>query len=911
MPRHGLLLERIGLMTINRLTLFFILLCSLADAQTAGPLKVTATGQISGPVTASAFATANGLSTGGGAVWGDITGTLSAQSDLQTALTAKLSLNGNGSALTGLTWSQIGSTPTTLAGYGITDPIVLTSGSYANPAWITSLAYSKLTSAPSSLVNSFNTRTGAVTLQAADLALSGAALTALPSSTGLYPTLNQNTSGSAGSVGSGTYLPYLTSGVPGAATSSQIQSAIGASVYDAYNANTTHLGNATTGSGSIVLGASPTLTTPALGIATATSINGNTITTGTGTLTLGTATLNVGAGGTLGSNAFTSTAFVPQTTTVNGHALSGNVVVLGTDITTGMLSIGVIPIGTTSSTVAAGNDSRINGALQTSALGAGVQTSLTSATNATGGVVTTAPYYGTIFSASSFTNLSAFTINGITASVSSNQINISGGSGTYAKSLDYNYFTTLPRWACGATFQAGSITSSSYGLGVGPRSANTFTTYSTLGSVNLSTGGTGNLTIQEVANGSGSILATAATSLSFSAGDYIYEELDRFEDTVYFWAYDVTTQSAVVSVSYQFSTAYSQSALVPNTGKFALWAFGGTQNVSSFSIRSLSPKNPDVVLIGDSKISGYYSGNYGQSFAALIQNDYRSVTLAGPGDTTTEVLLRMPEILAENANSYVLNIGRNDIAKGTSLGTIEANYASIVSQIQATGRPVYNLLPLYETVVDQSALTAWIQATYPSAYIIDGGGANYAGTVSNILAGDNIHPNAFFHNKIYEAIKTTLGQTNPRFVSYAQNGTQIFSQGYSPTIGITNSALAAMAANTVKANITGLSATPTDVTKANFDTWLGLDTGTSSQVRLGNGTYGTYSAPITVQTGTLIGGASTKTVPSGCHPWVQDTASSLTNVGSLVVTVSGTTATVTSTNPLDTSPYSLYNAGSQ
>lgn len=38
--------------------------------------------------------------------------------------------------------------PTTIAGYGITDPIVLTSGSYANPAWITSLAYSKLTGTP-------------------------------------------------------------------------------------------------------------------------------------------------------------------------------------------------------------------------------------------------------------------------------------------------------------------------------------------------------------------------------------------------------------------------------------------------------------------------------------------------------------------------------------------------------------------------------------------------------------------------------------------------------------------------------------------------------------------------------------------------------------------------------------------
>lgn len=45
---------------------------------------------------------------------------------------------------------------------------VSTAGSYANPAWITSLAYSKLTGAPATNVLSFNTRTGAVVPAAGD-----------------------------------------------------------------------------------------------------------------------------------------------------------------------------------------------------------------------------------------------------------------------------------------------------------------------------------------------------------------------------------------------------------------------------------------------------------------------------------------------------------------------------------------------------------------------------------------------------------------------------------------------------------------------------------------------------------------------------------------------------------------------
>ncbi|MCX7062849.1 MAG: hypothetical protein NTZ11_18430 [Gammaproteobacteria bacterium] len=88
----------------------------------------------------------------------------------------------------------------------------------------------------------------------------------------------------------------------------------------AYNASTTTLGNAVTGTGSIVLASSPTLSTPVLGVATATSINKLAITapatsatlavadgktfTASNTLTLtGTdgSTLNVGTGGTLGA----------------------------------------------------------------------------------------------------------------------------------------------------------------------------------------------------------------------------------------------------------------------------------------------------------------------------------------------------------------------------------------------------------------------------------------------------------------------------------------------------------------------------------------------------------------------------------------------------------------------------------
>lgn len=65
-------------------------------------------------------------------------------SDLTNVVTARTNLGLAAIASTG-DWSDVQNKPTTLAGYGITDPVVLTSGSYSNPSWITSLAFSKIT----------------------------------------------------------------------------------------------------------------------------------------------------------------------------------------------------------------------------------------------------------------------------------------------------------------------------------------------------------------------------------------------------------------------------------------------------------------------------------------------------------------------------------------------------------------------------------------------------------------------------------------------------------------------------------------------------------------------------------------------------------------------------------------------
>lgn len=219
-------------------------------------------------------------------------------------------------------------------------------------------------------------------------------------------TTNANLTGDVTSVGNATTLTnapviakVLTGYVSGAgtvaATDSILQAIQKLNGNDATNANLTgpitSVGNATsiaaqTGTGTtFVMQASPTLTTPVLGVATATSINkvtltspatGSTLTiidgktlTSSNTLTLaGTdgSTLNIGAGGTLASLAFASTVAL------------GSVTGLGTGVATAL----AIAVGS------AGGPVTFNGALGTPS--SGILTNCTgTASGLTAGTVTT------------------------------------------------------------------------------------------------------------------------------------------------------------------------------------------------------------------------------------------------------------------------------------------------------------------------------------------------------------------------------------------------------------------------------------------------------------------------------------------------------------------------------------------
>ena len=127
----------------------------------------------------------------------------------------------------------------------------------------------------------------------------------------------------------------------------------------------TALGNTTTGSGSIVLATSPVLVTPTLGAATATSVNGLTISSTTGVLTLASGSTLATSGAF--STTFTATGATTLTlptsgtlaTTANTVASLGGTtgtIALGTglSITTGTLNVANGATGTVTSVAVSG-----------------------------------------------------------------------------------------------------------------------------------------------------------------------------------------------------------------------------------------------------------------------------------------------------------------------------------------------------------------------------------------------------------------------------------------------------------------------------------------------------------------------------------------------------------------------------
>jgi hypothetical protein len=505
-----------------------------------------------------------------------------------------------------------------------------------------------------------------------------------------------------------------------------------------------------TGTGSLTFANTPTLVTPNIGVATATTINGLTLTssasgftiaggTTSKTLTLsntvtlaGTdgSTLNIGTGGTLGSAAFTaSTAYLtsgvtslPLVTSVNGTTIPATATLLtSTSTTSGLTSFGTSPtlvtpilgaatatsingltISSTTGTLTLANGSTfaISGANSVTITSTGatnvtlptsgtlVNTSVTSLTSL--GTISTA-LTGYVSAAAGVLSASS-TIPGtsVSGNISGNAANVTGIVALANGGTNANLSPTAGGivWSNSTQLQISSTGTTGYLLTSNGTSAPTWT-QSTATNVNnavVQRDGTGNISVSQV-----TVSADPSQALQVATKQYV----DNLSSGIN--AHDAVVAATTTALTVTYSNGAS--------GVGATLTNAGTQ--AAFSIDNVTPVVGDRVLI--------------KNQAAALQNGIYTVTNVGSGSTNW-VLTR--------ATDYDNHIAGQVNAGDMTFVTAPAAEFSTTPTQQNTGW----IMNAPGTITIGTSSIAWVQSS-GSGVVTAGSGISVTGNSVSIALG--------------------------------------------------------------------------------------------------------------------------------------------------------------------------------
>jgi len=214
-------------------------------------------------------------------------------------------------------------------------------------------------------------------------------------------------------------------------------------------------------------------------------------------------------------------------------------------------------------------------------------------------------------------------------------------------------------------------------------------------------------------------------------------------------AYNQTTKAAPLRLTYNY-TIYSPSPSLSWYGKYAIFSKGGLFSVDSLSVFSKDIKNPDLLILGDSKTCAYQASNYSDGYAQMIQAKYKNTDIyAAPGFQLQNALTTTDQIISLNPKAVLMALGSNDIRSGRTFAQYTADYDTIVNRFIAAGIQVYHALPFYEKPISVKPLVDYIIATYPADRIIDTYNPMLA---TGALDTDTLHPSPAGHQAIYKTI---------------------------------------------------------------------------------------------------------------------------------------------------------------
>jgi lysophospholipase L1-like esterase len=357
---------------------------------------------------------------------------------------------------------------------------------------------------------------------------------------------------------------------------------------------------------------------------------------------------------------------------------------------------------------------------------------------------------GKTYDQSNWASLSDFSVNTVGATVGAGKILIpDAGVTNFTKSLQLAAYSCVNHWKVEIEFQlTTAISGSTTGISIGTQSTNVDSLNSWAVYFSSATTNTGRMEFfGQSNNGDWTTISAAGSNLTFVANDMVRLSMQRVNQLIIMRAENLT--NPVAPVYFTATAPFNSNPIPPNTGHFTIWGQGGTFRINKFSVSNNELKNPNILLLGDSKTMGYGATDFYNTYPGILGRYYSNLAIsAGFGDKTSDLLSHLDEIIKIAPRQVVLMIGSNDLRFGISDGTFQANYSVITSRLEQAGIQVIHLSPSFEVDLDLTGQYTYITSNYST--VID---IFYKSREAGMLYSDNIHWSNIMNRDVVQALR--------------------------------------------------------------------------------------------------------------------------------------------------------------
>lgn len=308
---------------------------------------------------------------------------------------------------------------------------------------------------------------------------------------------------------------------------------------------------------------------------------------------------------------------------------------------------------------------------------------------------------GLVYSLNPASTLSDFVDSSSNATVSGRTISFGAGDNNlFQKSLDLHDPITSTKWIAIDTEIVATVTSTSWGRGLGLRSVNRIGggAFGFAMNVDLSSGvHAGQLGFWSL-GGSGLVnLTYTANAMAFTAGDTVIRILRRDMLTFYGTIYNKTQRTLPITASYTFASS-DVSKTAPNVGRPCIYNLGDAGSVIGWSFVNNETKGAPLAIISDSR-AFYYPSTNSSRWPVILDNYFHpTAVFAGPGDRATEAIAAFNEVLAARPVNTLIMFSTNDFNSGQNVTTVMNNYRTMIAALRGVGSNPFIMCPPYQGV---------------------------------------------------------------------------------------------------------------------------------------------------------------------------------------------------------------------